>query len=462
MTASAAITVTEFETFETREAAFNEAVGHLIPARYMGPQRFWKEFRKITEGHRESLEPMPTYITSNPRDCLAFGTVNQVLAAARWAAGGSSGNASGNASGESSGRSFGPEGLDGVLEDFGLRRLENQPLRTLSGGETVRLSLAKTMLAAAGARRLVIASPFCWLSRHHLPLLDKVMGRFSDAQKPVDVLIMQGESRQDKISADRLRSFKMPVPYLDFSLRLSGLKINLGTPINAITARPAHAGVRDLDARLTSPCLLVGDNGQGKSLVAKALCGAVGCIGSVCIESNSSAGRGRLLFQDVVTQTLLRSFKELQRVESSSAGLTAEAIFTELFSYQQHAGRGKDSIKTSMLSSPGTPSLLEVKTMLIAVRLADKPAALVLDEPDWGLSRDAAIGLVLAVIDMAHKLGVPVLLISHKPWWHSVAGSVVDVSKTLPHDAAGDGVGCCGNAFTIDLRHRPVRERKSP
>jgi ABC-type Mn2+/Zn2+ transport system ATPase subunit len=443
--------VTGFETFEAREAAFNAAVGHLIPARYMGPQRFWKEFRKITEDHRGSLEPMPTYITSNPRDCLAFGTVSQVLAAAWWAAAGGSDN-----------RSFGQGGLDGILEDFGLRRLENQPLRTLSGGETVRLSLAKTMLAAAGARRLVIASPFCWLSRHHLPLLEKVMDRFSDARKPVDVLIMQGESCQDEISADRLHAFKMPVPYLDFSLRISGLKINLGTPINAITAQPAHAGVRDMDARLTSPCLLVGDNGQGKSLVAKALCGAVGCVGSVCIESNNSAGRGRLLFQDVVSQTLLRSFKELQRMESSSRGFTAEAIFTGLLSFQARTASDGASVRASMSSSPGAPSLLEVKTMLIAVRLAANPAALVLDEPDWGLSRDAAIGLVLAVVDKAHQLGVPVILISHKPWWRSVAGSVIEVSKTLPRDAAGDGAGHCKTAFSIDLRPQSASGRKSP
>lgn len=466
MKAPAAITVTEFETFEAREAAFNAAVGHLIPARYMGPQRFWKEFRKITEDHRESLKPMPTYITSNPRDCLAFGTVRQVLAAAGWAAAGGSkqgvsGRSSSRSLGRSLGRSSGPEGLGDILENFGLRRLANQPLRTLSGGETVRLSLAKTMLAVTGARRLVIASPFCWLSRQHLPLLEKVMDRFSGARKPVDVLIMQGESCQDEISADRLHAHKMPVPYIDFSLRLSGLKINLGTPINAITAQPAHAGVRDMDARLTSPCLLVGDNGQGKSLVAKALCGAVGCVGSVCIESNNRAGRGRLLFQDVVTQTLLRSFKDLQRMEGSSNRSAAEAIFTGLLPFHPRTGRDGAFASASLSSFPAPPSLLEVKAMLIAVRLAVKPAALVLDEPDWGLSRDAAIGLVLAVIDRAHQLGVPVILISHKPWWRSVAGSVIEAFKTLPRDAAGDDAVDCKTAFTIDLRPQSASGRKS-
>lgn len=449
MATSMKAVLTEYKTFESREAAFNTAVGHLIPARYMGPQRFWREFRRITEihggmgggtGHRDRL---PAYITSNPRDCLAFGTVSQVLAAARHTF---------------SGPARPSADLEPLVEDFGLQRAEHQPLRTLSGGETVRLALAKTMLAAAAGRRLVIASPFCWLSRRHQPLLDKVLDRFSEKHLPVDVLIMQGESRQDVISPDRL--CRLDLAHLDFTLRLHGLKIDLGTPINTITARPAYARVNDLDTGLTSPCLLVGDNGQGKSLVAKALCSAIDYRGAASMTCATMAGRGRLLFQDVVTQTLLRSFKEICRIDGSTM---AGDLFGELFALQRQIRQDGAWPDASALSSESPASLLAVKTMLIAVRLALKPAALILDEPDWGLSRDDAVGLVLAVIVKAHRLGVPVILISHKPWWHSVAGSVVEVSKTMPVDPAeAANQGHRDVVFTIDLRCQPRTGRRLP
>jgi ABC-type branched-subunit amino acid transport system ATPase component len=74
-------------------------------------------------------------------------------------------------------------------------------------------------------------------------------------------------------------------------------------------------------------------------------------------------------------------------------------------------------------------SMLAVKAMLIAIRLAQRPAALILDEPDWGLTRTVAIALVLITVEKAHALGIPVIVISHKPWWRSLAASVVQVEK---------------------------------
>jgi energy-coupling factor transporter ATP-binding protein EcfA2 len=405
--------MTEFDTFEAREAAFNAAVGQLIPARYRGPQRFWHEFRQITEVQRGPLDRPPAFITSNPRDCLAFGTVGQVLAAARW-------------------RSPGPMrwvDLERVIADFRLLQALQQPLRTLSGGETVRLALAKAMLAADNTSRLVIASPFCWLSRSHLPLLDKVLLGYAQAGKPVEILLMHGEACQDEISQDRLA--RADLHPQSFRMQLQQLRIDLGTPINTITAQPAHARVEDFDCRLRSPCLLVGDNGQGKSLVAKALCGAMGSAGTARVASRNAEGRARLLFQDVVSQTLLRSFHELGRVGGTQGCcMPVEDLFRAIWSVQQRIGQEVAGLEQMPNLSEGQGSLLAVKTVLIAARLAHQPAALILDEPDWGLSREAAIGLVLATVQQAHQMDVPVMVISHKPWWRPVAGSVVQVSKT--------------------------------
>ena len=75
-------------------------------------------------------------------------------------------------------------------------------------------------------------------------------------------------------------------------------------------------------------------------------------------------------------------------------------------------------------------SLLEIKALLVAVRLCGRPGALILDEPDWGLNRDSAIAFVFAIIKVAHELNTPVLLISHKPWWYQLANSSIRVQRT--------------------------------
>ena len=68
--------------------------------------------------------------------------------------------------------------------------------------------------------------------------------------------------------------------------------------------------------------------------------------------------------------------------------------------------------------------------MLVAARLCGKPGALILDEPDWGLTWERSIGFVRAVIQTAHASGIPVILISHKPWWPPMAGSVLNVARS--------------------------------
>jgi ABC-type molybdenum transport system ATPase subunit/photorepair protein PhrA len=75
-------------------------------------------------------------------------------------------------------------------------------------------------------------------------------------------------------------------------------------------------------------------------------------------------------------------------------------------------------------------ALLDIKAVLVATRLASAPAALILDEPDWGMSRQSAIAFVSAVLAAAHRQYTPVLLISHKPWWQPIARSRVLVSRT--------------------------------
>ena len=89
--------------------------------------------------------------------------------------------------------------------------------------------------------------------------------------------------------------------------------------------------------------------------------------------------------------------------------------------------------------------------LLAAVRLAGKPAAIVLDEPDWGLRRTIALVLVSGIIRVAHRLGVAVLLISHKPWWRQWAGSFLTIRKGPPRPGAP-----AADLFQIQIQRTPA------
>jgi len=264
----------------------------------------------------------------------------------------------------------------------------------------------------ARCRKLAVASPFSWLSRENAVHFEGLLRRCRRLSVPATLFALDGEDSVAPISEKEMAGPGRGD--LSFVLDLKGLRIPLAGGISGLSRKTAWARVGDVTADLISPCLLVGDNGQGKTLVAKALARALAFEGEARIGTGEEPGSARLLFQDVITQTLLRSFKALARSEDPAC----DELYRRIL--------GGD-VKVPGI---GMPSLLEVKAMLVARRLAARPGALILDEPDWGLTRKAAIDFVLSVIDTAHELAVPVLLISHKPWWTPLARSRVQVSRT--------------------------------
>ena len=145
---------TYFKSFEQREQAFRDSVCSLIPRKYSGPRLFWNDFTSV------SLEELSAfagqrlaYITSNPRDGLAFGTPWQVLKAAAMCA-------------RDANQAY-TVSVEDVAREFDIFDLLHQPIRSLSGGETVKLALAKASVASIFTDKLIIASPFSWLSREN-------------------------------------------------------------------------------------------------------------------------------------------------------------------------------------------------------------------------------------------------------------------------------------------------------
>lgn len=394
--------VTTFATYEDREAAFGERLGALVPRMHLGPAAFWQDM------HRIGFFRVPAdtaWITSNPADCLAFGTARQNLAAAWLKAG--------------PGPEPATEKVMATALAFGLEANLDQPVATLSGGEAVKLALAKTFVLAPRLRHLVIASPFSWLSQDNDGLFAKLLARCGATGQHVDIFSLDGESCRDPGPDTGLER-------LGFDLVLEELTLALG---GGLGIAPTRVRVPALRRALASPCLLTGANGQGKSLMAKVLAGAIACRGKARIDRAGNGGKARLLFQDVLHQGLMRGLSEIARSAGTPLRANAWSIYEELGAGNQGAADPR-------------PSLLAFKRMLTAVRLAAAPAALILDEPDWGLSRSAALAFVQAVIAAAHRRAIPVLMISHKPWWDRMAASRVEIRRT-----ALDGRG-----FRIDLQ----------
>lgn len=431
MTATSLTTATRyFDSFEARELAFNQSVSHLIPCKYNGPYRFWFEFSQIVQHRLPKIDKQSTaYITCNPRDCLAFGTTGQVLTAARLAA-------------MSINSDAGPS-IHAIAAEFGLSHSINQPVRTLSGGEMVKLALAKTVTMISCSRRLSIASPFCWLAHQSIPLLEKVVSAYRTRGLPVSIYALEGEDDRNEspLTDPALWSIQGP----QFMIQTRNARIILGKALTEIGGPLQTVAISDAQMQLASPCLIQGGNGQGKSLLAKSLSGTVGTRGDIFI--GGSKGSSRLLFQDVITQTLLRSFKSLAQVGDGSEGNDVRKIFWIIWNHY-HTIFGTVAPKIPVDFNVRTPNLLSIKILLVAARLWNLPKALILDEPDWGLTRRSAEALVLAVTRCAHDLSVPILIISHKPWWKKLVGSCLWVHK-VPQTSNSDD----SPRFTIGLDH---------
>ncbi len=427
-----------FRHYEDLENAFRRRIATLLPRKHAGTAVFWEDFQRLlTAIPAKAASHAEHYITSNPRDCLAFGTPRQVLQAALSMAGTSPVTAIGG-------------GVAAVAERFGLQRHLNQPVRSLSGGETVRLALAKAFVGAARADRLTLASPFSWLSLNNRCYFHDLAAHCEAHGRALEVFALEGEDRTDADTGGAL----LPGP--DFHLRFHKARVVLNSALDRLQDQQRQAVVEDGEYNLRSPCLIQGDNGQGKSLVAKIMAGAMPWEGEADVDTAGNDGRVRLLLQDIVNQAMMRSFRQLANVAAPGVA--------------PRVGRFYDAIRAGMLArtalapdevksfeggcaAPSPASLLELKILLAALRLGARPSALVMDEPDWGLRQASALAFVRGVIRAAHGAGIPVLLISHKPWWQKWAASKLQVDK-VPTEQGRDAA----DLFRIKItRTMPAR-----
>jgi energy-coupling factor transporter ATP-binding protein EcfA2 len=418
----------EFDVFEEREERFQALVGVTIPRLHAGPVQLIRDITELFRGKPGStLNPnaQPIYILSNPAEGFVYPSALQELQAAAIVASGGSEKHVNRTAHEAAAR-------------FGLNA-ENllQPITTLSGGESVKLSLAKAYILRAIKKEIVVSSPLAWLSADNRHLFDRLVADFG-INGNVTLLVMKGENEDAKIPSSL--TSKLPISDVRFTTSCEGLCVELSETVDE-HGNSRTASFNDWNDTFQSPCLMLGENGSGKSLFCKILSGAQYHQGAATVRCGGKIGRARLVFQDAISQTMARDQELLLHEVCCSFEHAAEKIQQRLSAtLRTELARAMDGAiaeSAELLERLRAMSLLTAKLNLIAYRLSSNPPLLILDEPDWGLSRDVAIALVIATTTVAHEHGIPVLIVSHKPWWRAISNSILRITRMEERDLLG-------------------------
>ncbi|MEQ8637939.1 ATP-binding cassette domain-containing protein [Gimesia maris] len=326
-----------------------------------------------------------------------------------------------------------------LLNEFGIDpEKANQPLISFSGGELLLLSYAKAIAMMPLVNSLVACSPVYWLNRRNYRYWNLLIEQYKKNNKSVKVALLAGEpipqqepkecintEQREKISqlkwkliVDRpkviFKEIKFPISYPEVSLLFT-------------------SDSNEID--LISPTLITGDNGVGKSILAKLLSGIVKPVdGGISSFSENGKSNARLLFQDSIDQIFGMSIDNhldwVFRFDSDKADI-AKSVYEEIeTSLRSFLTDNHFESLIALGEANKRATLLQVKIGLIAERIASLPSLLVLDEPSWGLSKTISHYFVKIICQQAHKYGIAVALISHQlTWWKSVINSHIDLTK---------------------------------
>ena len=403
------MTISAFDTYEGLVDHFVQATGIFFPKMAAGRGEFFRGFSQWLGGLKQSRPQ--AVITPDPAQGLALPNAMQILTSAL----------------SQSGRSAGETDAATLIEKYGLTtKMLTQPVSTLSGGELLLLNFAKAEAQCRHVSVLTACNPIFWLNpaRHKFWL--NLCENYEASDKKVEALILRGDHLDAHSHSDKFE----PVAPLPLNLQINRPLIDfpeIQFPVFHAASRLQYSWASE-PGEIFSPFLLTGDNGVGKSIFARLLAGILPVSsGRAFIVNSDGNSMVRLLFQESITQLFALAPSEyLMRVFSASKELFEQVtrLFRELM---QSVCSGKSSDDTRVWSS-----LLAGKACLIAARLVEKPALLLLDEPGWGLSRHDAGKLVFNTCRLAHQLGTGVGIISHQPEWHDFTRSNLKLKQIEP------------------------------
>ncbi len=403
------MTVSAFDTYEGLVDHFVQSTGIFFPKMAAGRSEFFRGFSQWLSCLKQSRPQ--AVITPDPAQGLALPNALQILTSAL--------NQSGMNAGEAEAAM--------LLEKYGLTtKMLTQPVSTLSGGELLLLNFAKAEAQCCHVKALAACNPVFWLNPARHKYWSNLCQHYEAGEKPVDALILRGDQLDAPSGSVKFPSIEpLPVNLLVDRPLVNFPEIQF--PVFHAASKLQYLWACE-PKEVLSPFLLTGDNGVGKSIFARLLAGILPVSsGRVFIRTPGGKGTVRLLFQEAITQLFAMSpFEYLRRVFSASIAMFAEAA--ELFRCLMQAVCSKQLSDGDQIWN----SLLAGKACLIAARLAEKPALLLLDEPGWGLSRHDAGNLIFHTCRLAHQLETGVGIISHQPEWHDFAASNLILKKIAP------------------------------
>jgi len=319
-------------------------------------------------------------------------------------------------------RYYGRQQVDQLANTFGVSPiLLDRPVTALSGGERLLIALCKTALLSEVAKRAYLCNPTFWLDSRNRESAGRLFERLAARSIDLDTLLLDGEAviPPDTIDYPGNRSLAMPWTLSTDQLVIRFPEVHFPqytpeTRIKFFTETPR--------LELTSPTLLEGPNGVGKTSLSKILSGVIQPDkGTFLIQSAGYTGNARLFMQDsldhIFGESILAHFERVFRYDADrrKAALGLFNKFSDKF-----AQFFLDDPERGALGPREAPeTLLQCKLALLAERIASEPPLLVLDEPGWGLSRPVTGLFVELACSCARERKIPVIIISHHVAWVS-------------------------------------------
>lgn len=421
--------IQKFDTYEHQIKYLSDKIDVIIPKMTAGYNTFFKGLFKWEAGYRDDEEAGPYYyLLPDPSLNLALpyprDEINATLSIVHQ-------------------KSPKKKEIVDSLERFSLGpSFLAVPTNSLSCGERVLLAFAKAYIYSEICEKLFLCSPTQWLNISKYHYINKLIECYKNKGRKVECLILKGEPmpypNTGKDPAQNLEEEK------DFILNSIpwDLTINQLDILFQKSVFPRYTEEKIIKFRadqtilnLESPTLLKGDNGIGKSILAKILSGLISpTSGTFSIAVAGSPGYSRLLLQDSIDQLFGESVNNhLDRVfyAYKKRKSEAESIYRRIESQLRQFVIKNDIVRNDSIGSQQTPnSLLQSKIMLIAERIVSRPPLLILDEPGWGLSKHIARTLVKNTIRIAEENNIAIMIISHiDDWWVDLVKSTVLIDR---------------------------------